>query len=55
MTERLAVGLASWILRTFAPDTAQFITGAIEYGMRAAAEDEVLGRPIPADWRKDRA
>jgi hypothetical protein len=52
MIERLAVRFANWILRTFAPRTAQFTTGVIEYGMRAAAQDELLERTPPPDWRK---
>lgn len=52
MIEGLAVKLANWILRNFAPKTAKFTTGAVEYGMRSAAEDERLGQPPPPDWRK---
>jgi hypothetical protein len=52
MIEDLAVKLANWILRTFAPKTALFVSGAIEYGMRSAAEDERLERTPPPDWRK---
>lgn len=51
MKERLAIRFANWILRTFAPKHAVFVAGAIEYGMRAAAEDTRSGKPAPADWR----
>jgi hypothetical protein len=51
-TELVAVAVANWILRTFAPTYAAFIEGAIEYGMRAAAADSRSGAPAPADWRK---
>ena len=51
---RLAVALANWILRTWAPGHAMFIRGAIEYGMSSAARDALEGRDSPPNWREVR-
>lgn len=49
---RLAYGLANWIINTFATkEYSRFIAGAIEYGLRSAAEDERNNAPVPKDWR----
>jgi hypothetical protein len=52
MRDRLAIGLANWILRHLATKrTATFISGAIEYGMSAALRDERSGASAPTPWR----
>lgn len=49
----MSVRVASWLLKVFAPDYLRFISGAVEYGLRASARDAAAGvTELPPDWRK---
>lgn len=41
LTEKMAVAVANWILRTFAPTYSKFIQATIHYGLRSAAEERL--------------
>jgi hypothetical protein len=47
---RIARKLANTALMIATPEYRDFIEGAIRYGMNAAADDEIRGRPAPVDW-----
>lgn len=49
--DQVAVWLTKMALRLATDHYRAFIRGVIEYGMRAAAQDEQEGRPYPPDWR----
>lgn len=52
---RDAVGawLANQALRIASKRYRDFVAGAVEYGMRAAARDHNEGRPAPGPWKRE--
>lgn len=47
----IAQRLANLALRIATPTYRAMILGAIEYGLRSAARDEMQGRTSPEDWK----
>lgn len=48
----IAASLANLVLRLGTPEYRQFLAGAIEYALRAAARDAIAGAEPPKDWRR---
>lgn len=50
LRDKIARWLANAALKIATPHYRMMISGAIRYGMSAAARDEVQGRPAPGNW-----